>query len=459
MHKPTKNIFFTSGFSLVLLLPMFWSSAAWSLDAYTERNVRLAALQCEHALAVKPPKTALALRVLQRYFKKYALYRDAATARDPSVWASDEQHPSGKRFMDKAYSDILSHCEKTLPKKIEQAEQALLQYQAKQEAAAQQKALAQQKAQQQAMQQVQIAIENYCQTYLRTAPPDTLNAATEQQLNQDYAAYTHARKAALALSLDIQQAEFKSLVKGAQAQQLLAKKQTVRAWFEYCEIVFADHLSKTVEAEGPPAPDSALIADTATIDAEVLAEAEAPKATATDKESTSIALLEEPSTPVEEQDKPIEDATESIETAHPIAEETPDSASHTDETIADESIDTAAAEEEVLEEDTPEAAIEEEPEVDEMDEAEAVEDEAVNAVEDEYSAILAKAKTDRAKILKKERRVPEYLDEDQEDALASKEWFYEDYDKNDNPSACRIYVFSGHKLKEQESFKGSCFEE
>lgn len=436
MRKLIKDSLSMTYLGFLLMLSIFWSSPAWSLDDYTERKIRLAVVQCEHALAVKPPRSQLALRVLQRYFKKYALYRDAAITRAPSVWDSDETHPTGERFLGKTYSEILPLCERELPKKLENAAQALLQYQAKQEAIAQQQAAAQQKAQQQALQQVKLAVGNYCQQYLRKPVPAMLDEAAEAQLNQDYAAYHNARRAALALSSDIQQAEFQATVKGAQAQQFLPKKQTVREWFDYCELVFAEHLSKTVEAEGPPVP---------AVEKQLVAEVKPQTPPEIDKKVTIDAEKNVEKRNIAKQDEAAEVKQEIADTAQQIE----DSVEETEAELVEEA--EPAIEEEAEAELPAEDAIE-------TNDADIKDEEVDEEVDEEYLAAMKKAKGDRAKILKQEQRAPEYLDEDQEDILASKEWFFEDYDKNDNPTACRIYIFSANKLEEKEDFKGACFE-
>jgi len=477
MHKPIKGILTQIFFSLLLSVPMLWSSTVWGLDTYTERKVRLAAVQCEHALAVKPPKTKLALRVLQRYFKKYVLYRDAASARDSGIWASEEQHPTGKRFVDKTYSEILAQCERELPRKLKAAETALLEYQAKQTQITQQKEQSQQKQRQQAMQHVKLAVSRYCQQYLRQPVPETLNEAAKAQLNQDYAAYTNARKAALALSSDIQQLGFKSVVKGAQNQQFLPKEQSIREWFDYCEIVFAEHLSKTVEAEGPPVP---VIVNTAEAEVEPIKPKEVTQDIESSVEQTSITFVKEepqPKVEIKLKEQPAAQTNKKPDTKSLVFGI--DKASEKETTMTEETVELKneqPADEEVApkpivkdiakanqteEKRVEEALLTEESETTESEKAIAEDEDAeeTEEVDEEYLAILKKAKADRTKILKKEKRLPEYLDEDQEDALASKEWFFEDYDKNDNPSACRIYVFSRNKLKEEDGYEGSCFEE
>ncbi|GEM_PF-2576661 len=492
MHTSDQRILITAFVSFFLLTP-----SVWGIDAYAERKIRLAAMECEHALNVQPPKTEIALRVLQRYFQKYSLYRDAAVARDPDLWISEEQHPTGKRFLDKSYQAILSLCERELPKKLEQAAQDFARYQERQKNAAQQQQALHQQQQTKALQQVKQAVGHYCQNYSRLPVQSELSDSAKLQLNNDYAAYTQARKAALGLYADIEQDNFAGLLKTQDQAALQPKTQSVREWFEYCELVFADHLSKTVEAEGPPVPNApvnkaelapakpvqtAEAAPTKRVEGadETKGEVATDKSTSTASNASTAAALVKPAKPVAvpantPESKPVDKQQPSTPPIATAAAQPPAPISQMPEKSPAKVPTPTPAAVKPKPEAPPTPPAQAKPEVvkpaekapaDTADTAAGVADTGdvgdtgdAGDEEDDYQLALKKAKADRLKILKKEKRAPEYLDEDQDNILASKEWFFEDYDNKDNPKACRIYTFKGDALAEQDAIKGSCFEE
>ncbi len=503
MHKPTRYLRIACSLSVLL-----FSHYTWSADTYTDRKIHLAVVQCEHALAVKQVKSGISLRVLRRYFEKYTLYRDAATQRDPYLWTSEALHPTGTRFIDQPYGEILSTCERELPKHVERAEKALLAYQKQQAKLRQAEQNLDKKQQQQAIKQVQLAVTHYCQHYLRKPVPENLDEKAEKRLNDDYQAYTHARKAAISLYADIGYTPFSSLMKSPDQRQVLTKTQTVHEWFDVCEQLFAEHLSKTVKVEAPPTAETPEIAaadtkDTVPVPVIVTAKTDTPVAPPVDKKTPTIKPA-----PIVVQEKPVVKPktfkiTEILDKDSRLSEEeleeTPD-VENKDETLASDTeeasdstttpvqpVEEAAentnapeAEAEVVDTDTAtddtvttkedtdietttdneDSSVEDETAAD--SEPANDEDEVSSEAEEDdtgYLTALKQAKKNRAEILKKEKRAPEYLDENQEDILKSKEWFYEDYDAQENPIACRVYVFSANTLSDSEEFDGSCFEE
>jgi hypothetical protein len=339
-----------------------------------------------------------------------------------------------------------------------------------------------------------LAINEYCARYLREPNKPFLPLYNDYQL---------AKQKSLKLYADIVTQTHQATIIDTDTGQEVSLTKTVQQWFEYCEAAFNRHseqeatttpsvVSMSPSTEIPPKPETALatVADTtpiATIPTppispiqtpndsippsteqtapiseakleEVLPKAKSeeiiPKAKpeeAIPKAKSEEAIPKEEVIPKVEKEipEPIKPVTKPVES--PIS--TPPTVTSKEETPTD------TTSEEDTTPSTPTIIASREPTVEHSPEAPAMEDagndesyDAAAADQEEYKQVMATLAGDRLKVLKDEKRLPDFVDDEDNQYKKAKIWQYE----NDDGSKCKIYTFKGDKLSQSKTQKGEC---
>jgi hypothetical protein len=221
-----------------------------------DKKIQVAFAYCEQGLMLPAPKSVVALKVLQRYFKKYESYRNAATVLNPNIVKLDSVYKSKyPQLGDKPYNALYEQCQTELVAKISQAqEQVAKQIEYFQQLAPQQ-AETVKKLNDSVMPAVKSAIE-LCGHYVQTPIPKEADEKARNQFNADLMAYQNHKKQALKTHPGILQTHYKSLKRDPEADTVAELDQVLLHWFEYCDSVFLESQSNEVDPEGPPLPDT-----------------------------------------------------------------------------------------------------------------------------------------------------------------------------------------------------------
>lgn len=422
---------------------------------------------CEKGLQMNMPKSKGSLTILQNLFKKYQRHRDAALALEENLKNSEEERYTGSLFSKQTFLEVYQICEREFAEKLAKAEAAV---------ADKMKNLDSQQAQASAdikmllentntaKQQVVLAVDKHCASYL--LKPE---GGTSAPVYNDYQA---AKQQALEIyPAIVNQFHTATLTDNTTGKSKNVNK-TVQAWFDYCETAFtgpatpaklatvtSDSVPVASSDEGPsPAqPEESGVtppAEIATPSAENVGIAPYPipePAPTSPAETASTLPTPEPVTPpavVEETATPLPPPTEIAMTTlpPPKIEVTPPpersaTSPQTEKNDATEDKTTAPLRNRtspsetaaVIEENTMEAN---------------VDDEVA-----EYKGVMAKAQGDRLKILKEEKRLPEFVDDADFNYLKAKVWQYE----KSTGDKCNIYSFKGNQLvKSTKNLSGAC---
>ncbi len=232
------------------------ASAVHADDANpADKKIQVAFAHCEQGLMLPAPKSMVALKVLQRYFKKYETYRNAATVLNPSIVKLDTVYKSKyPQLGDKPYKALYEQCQTELVAKISQAqEQVAKQTEYFQNLAAQQ-ADAVKKLTDSTVPIVNSAIE-LCGRYVQTPLSREADEKARNQFNADMMAYQNHKKQAIKTHPGILQMRYKSLKRDPEANTVAELEQVLLHWFEYCDSVFLGSQSNEIDPEGPPLPN------------------------------------------------------------------------------------------------------------------------------------------------------------------------------------------------------------
>ncbi len=461
----------------IIVFPLFTTQAVGRNDLAVKK-FESAISACEKGLQMNMPKSKGSLTILQNLFKKYQRHRDAALAMEGSLKSSEEERYAGSFFSKRSFLEIYQICERELTEKVAQAETKV---------ADKMKNLDNQQAQSEAdiqvlleknhaaKQQLVLAIDKHCASYLLkpeggiSAPVYKEYQAAKQQALQTYPAI-------------VNQFHTVAFTDSATGEAKNVNK-TVQAWFDHCDTAFT----------GPATPEKP--ATVASNLAPVASDEEGPMRTSPEEESTvpppaeSVAASAKegvtPSSPPSEQVSPpatTPTAPEPIAPPTTVAEKTttpsppteiamatsqapttemtsppepsltspqlanPDNSAENDKTASPNnrasSKNSAAPTTENAQEANGDNA------EDDENDAENVDDEMA-----EYRGVMAKAQGDRLKILKDEKRLPEFVDDQDFNYLKAKIWQYE----KPTGDKCNIYTFKGNQLiKTVKNFSGAC---
>ncbi|MDY6991365.1 MAG: hypothetical protein SVR94_01995 [Pseudomonadota bacterium] len=350
---------------LLMLLTHFVSAA----DNRALRKMRSAFRSCESGLEMSMPKSNSALRVLQSRLKRYQRNRDSALNRASKLKDSEEEFYSGDFVGEKTFADLFTLCESQFVDKVAQAEAEISEKMEDRMAEQQQREahLAELvKKNNAAKRQVVLAVNEYCAHYLR---------ASKRKQNEELKNnYNVAKQKALTLYPDIVRQFHQATVTDLDTGLEKNFNKTIKAWFDFCDKVFADEL------------------EVATHSLNTLEDKEF-SATVSDEGPLPLSI---PST-----QKPIDNASETQKTT------TEDNA---DENNVEVGIDS------------------------------------------EYRQTLIDLEADRRQILKKEGRLPDYIDDDEGRLKQAKTWQYE----TDEGDQCHIYQFKENKLVQSKTLTSEC---
>jgi hypothetical protein len=371
-------------------------SADEATQATARSKLHTAFTQCEKGLSAPLPKTAVSLRVLQRYYQKYEKYRDAALAITPDL-PNAELSYIGQFVGEKTYHDMHEYCESELAGKVSKAEEQVAQLAAKTQAKAKARVDLIQKLSAQSQAFAVMAVDKYCAPYVQTEAAATPDAAFLAKLQQDSEAYQNAKNQALKIYPGILQNKHENLMKDADTSKVGKVNKLFMQWFEYCENVFAEQQNSGTE---PAAAEEATLPDETNPGTE--------DAGTDDTGADTLPL------PADEAEPDAEtEATPPVETE--TADEAPD-----DEEAAAVADDEATA--------------------------------GSDGADEEFQAMRQALKADRLKTLEQEKRAPDYAD-NEDNRNNAKTWMYE----NEEGTECRIYTFKkDHTLANKKVVKDVC---
>lgn len=455
-------------YHLIFIIAVFISlltTNAVSGDERAAKKFEMAISACEKGLQMKMPKSKGALIILQNLFKKYQRHRDAALKLDESLKSSEEKRYTGSFFARKPFSEVYQTCEHDFSEKVAAAETTVKKtaeniesLQIQQDATLTKTTAANQ--------EVVLAIDNYCATYL---------LKPEGTSSPWYSKYQTTKQKALEIYPDIVNQFHATTITEIGTGKSTNLNKTIKAWFDYCDAAFV----QPVETAKPP----------------VASEANPPAQEPSSPESDSGATLppktivtppqEGETTPVQpiETTTPSPKATDTTPASTPVSEKEvnpiqttgPTSSPETAKTPAPESAPTPSPATNIT---TPpqEDAVSAGPTPD-KDKTDSIpttdssnakdiafssnppspaESDNADTDEAEYKSVMAKMQGDRLKVLKEEKRLPDFVDfVDDEDYNYQKATTWQ-YEKADG-KRCSIYNFKENKLvKTNKNLAGAC---
>lgn len=244
-------------FSVLSILGMMCCGSVQATDDISpaDKKIQVAFAQCEQGLVLPPPKSTVGLKVLQRYFKKYETYRNAATVLNPQIVKSDNVYKSKyPQLGDRPYKVLYEQCQTELVTKITQAQEQIAKQIEHFQSLAPQQADEIKKLTNSVMPMVKSAIE-LCGRYVQTPITKDANDKARNQFNADMMSYQNQRKQVVKTHPGILQSRFTSLKRDPEANTVAELEQVLLYWFDYCDGVFSGSQSNDIDPEGPPLPD------------------------------------------------------------------------------------------------------------------------------------------------------------------------------------------------------------
>ena len=243
-----------------ILLSVMWGGLAGSVHATdvspADRNLQRAFTNCEQGLLLPAPRSVVGLKVLQRYFKKYETYRNAATVSDPQIVKSNAPYkPRNPQFGEKDYKTLYEQCETELVAKITATQTQVDQHVAQFQQTAAQRLEIVSKLTADVMPMVKSTMD-LCAHYVQTPLPEEADDKARAQLNADTTTYQSQKKQIIKTHPGILQTPYKSLRYDTDAETTEEIEQALLYWFEYCDGLFVDTQSGDIDTEGPPLPNS-----------------------------------------------------------------------------------------------------------------------------------------------------------------------------------------------------------
>ncbi len=232
------------------------SSAVHAADVSpADKKIQVAFAHCEQGLALPAPRSAVGLKVLQRYFKKYESYRNAATMLNPNIVKLETVYKSKyPQLGDKPYKVLYDQCQTELVAKISHAQEQVAKQSEHFQQLAPQQADTIKKLNDSVMPSVKSAIE-LCGRYVQTPLAKDAPEKVRNQFNADMMTYQNTKKHIIKTHPGILQTHYKSLKRDLEANTVAELDQVLLHWFEYCDSVFSGSQSNEIDPEGPPLPD------------------------------------------------------------------------------------------------------------------------------------------------------------------------------------------------------------
>jgi|WetSurMetagenome_2_1015567.scaffolds.fasta_scaffold05936_5 hypothetical protein len=221
-----------------------------------DKKIQVAFAQCEQGLLLPSPKSAVGLKVLQRHFKKYEAYRNAATTLNPQIVKTDTVYKSKyPQLGDKPYKTLYEQCQTELVAKIAQAQEQVDKQSQYFQGVTYQQAESIKKLTDSVMPNVKSAME-LCKHYVQTPLPKDAPEKTRNQFNADMATYQNTKKQIIKTHPGILQVRYKTLKRDNEANTVAELEDVLLHWFDYCDSMFSGAQSHEVDPEGPPLPDA-----------------------------------------------------------------------------------------------------------------------------------------------------------------------------------------------------------
>lgn len=424
--------------TLVLLLTLT-TNAVLAADPLAIKSFRAAISACEQGLQSDAPKSRGSLLILQSLLSRYQRNKDAALAKEGSLKDSTSERYTGHFFVEKTFKEAYAICESDFVPKVSQAEAAITkQLEERQARQAEQKAVIDDlmKKVEAAQQQVTAAVQ-ICTGFLRAPIPNMLQSA-------QYKEYQAAKAKALGIyPAIVKQFHDATYVDSVSGEEVNASK-TVQSWFDYCEDMF-ENPPLAADKVGPPSPPAAEVAPAKKESGKKVKEEVSIPSEVPVKESGKKAK-EEVSTPSETPSK-----TPAVTSKPAPAPKELDKKGQKEEvTIPTEEAPAEAAIPSKPAKETPSAKESEVPAAG-TDEEKATDEELAKKEEAaQYQKALSQVRGDRLKTLEENQRVPEYVDDEDNDIQKANIWQYEDEKK------CTTYTFKGDKLLKSKATPGEC---
>jgi hypothetical protein len=459
---------------ITCLFTSIFNNQAIGAEQRAVQKFKFALNACDRGMDMKMPRSRGSLRVLKSLLRRYQYNRDAALALDASVKDLNTEYYVDQFFVTQtSFAQAYQICENEFVEKVANAQAYIKQKIAERKARQKELEVKRQaliKKQQAAKREVFLAINEYCASFLRSPTSD---------IEPLFKNYQTAKQKALEFYPQIVNQIYQATVINRENGKEISMSKTIQAWFEYCEAAFQPKLTHAepppvgampmtslhqesmalIEKEGPRPPSTTI---------EKLENPEADQLNAeTDHLETDSPEIEETTLSMTEMDKTAETISE-IDT--PETEETTYSTVETDKTAEiDKTADTLALlenkkqneqllkqseENENVRAETEDEMIEtdEDEEEDDNENEEYTDADYQQELKEEFQKVMATLSGDRLTVLKKEGRVPDYVDHDDGIYHKAKVWQYEEYKNNQ----CRIYTFKGNKLSQSKTEVGEC---
>jgi len=411
--------------TIILILGLFFSHILQADDLAVKR-FQAALSACERALQMEVPKSRGSLKILQSLLKRYQRNKQLALETEESLKDSTEHLYTGEFFVEKTFEEAFQTCESKLVTKVNGAEKSVAEKIAERKSKQQeQEAVVEALVDkiEAAKKYVKIAVEENCAIYLQMTiqTDEEKSLPSKAKLASLHQGYKKAKQEALDIYPDIIKQFYAAVIVDPFTAEKKQESKAVVNWFKYCEEAFAEQTpEKTATLVGPKLPQTK---KAPSLDKKPLSTSESTEET--DEIEKTVTHIDDKEKPVEIVARPTEeDEEENLdETATPSAEEdieeTVTNSTEDEEplTVTTEDEDTLPEEEEIV--------------VD-------------------YKKIMDALQGDRARILKENNRLPDYVDNEEDNFQAAKTWQYENEDK------CVIYQFRGDKLVRTKMVPGEC---
>lgn len=415
-----------------LLISLF-DNQAIADEQRAVQKFKFALNACDRGMNMKMPRSSGSLRILKSRLKRYQYNRNAALALDAFVKDLETEHYTGRFFAEQtSFAEAYHICENDFVEKVANAQisidEKIAARQARQkELEAKRQVLI--KKQQAAKREVFLAINEYCANFLRNPSSDVESL---------FESYQTAKQKALEFYPQIVNQVYQATVMDRENGQEVNLNQTIQAWFAHCEAAFQP--PQTQDEPPPVGPIPMISMSPANL---ALIEKEGPRPPSI-PEQAEISITEKPNT-----------ETDSLKTK----ETTATGADHTTENIA--LLETQQQNTPLLQQPTEnekeEVLDDTEEEIAEDDMADTDDEEYTDAdyereLQEEFQKVIATLSGERLTILKKEGRVPDYVDHDDGVYHQAKIWQYEEEEGN----RCQIYIFKGNKLSQSKTEMEEC---
>lgn len=290
---------------------LLWLLALTSLfPAHAQNPNAIAQLEravhfCDRGLTIEQPDTPLGQRVLQRYWRKYQLHRNAAEAMAPEILSGKHRFAS-KTQGKKTFAELDRHCRDALPNRL--------------------KTLAPQpvpplNARARAMAHASRAIRGFCAAYAR--PPYSAGPVNHRRLERDWAAYRQDRRQAERFFPAIGKTKLTAPWPSKATAPSREMTQTMAQWFARCDKAFPAYQQAianrpaAVTSPPPAVPAKAILPPTAPTESEEMeappaSEEETSEETITEPASDETAEEEMPPETSEEEEAPVDEEGEGM---------------------------------------------------------------------------------------------------------------------------------------------------